>query len=305
LRHVSGQAGLQDRQGVIWLGPFEFVAVQFLLLLGFWFVAWAAAMVVHRPWRESDLGLRYLWWMSAPMFVVFLLFSLTTHEEPNWPITAYLSGLVLATGWLAERLHSPLGHQRMTTLAGLLGSCALGLFVILLMHHSEWLGPTLVRLSGPVTPQHPLPRRRFDPTCRLRGWQTLGAEVDRLREHLRARAIDPLLAATSWTVPGELGFYCREHPQVYSFGLALGDRHSQYDLWDPNPLTEPEHFRGRTFIVIGDVSPLLRDAFDEIETSHRVTHRESGQPVSQWTVTVCRGFRGFPKQAAWANKAAF
>ena len=305
LRHVSGQAGLQDRQGIFWLGPFEFVGFQFLLLLGFWFIAWGAAMVVHRPWRESDLALRYLWWMSAPMFVVFLLFSFTTHEEPNWPVTAYLSGLVLAAGWLDRRLHAPPGRERMITLAGLLGSCALGLFIILLMHHSEWFGPTLVRLSGPATSQHPLPRRRFDPTCRLRGWQTLGAEIDRLRADLRARGIDSLLAATSWTVPGELGFYCQGHPQVYSFGLALGDRHSQYDLWTPNPLTDPEHFRGRTFIVIGEVSPLLREAFEEIETSQRVIHCESDQPVSQWTVTVCRGFRGFQKLPGWANSAAF
>jgi hypothetical protein len=305
LRHVSGQAGLQDRQGILWLGPFEFVVAQFLVLLGFWFIAWGTAMIVHRPWREADLGLHYLWWMSAPMFLVFFLFSLQTHEEPNWPVTAYLSGLVLATGWLQRRLQSPSGPRRTATLAGLGCSCVLGLSVIVLMHHSEWLGPALARLSGPATPQHPLPRRRFDPTCRLRGWQTLGADVDRLRDDLRARGIEPLLAATSWTVPGEIGFYCRGHPQVYSLGLALGDRHSQYDLWTPNPLADPETFRGRTFIVIGDPSPLLREAFDEMETSRRVTRRESGQVVSQWTVTVCRGFRGFQQLPGWVKNATF
>jgi hypothetical protein len=305
VRHVSGQAGLQDRQGILWMGPFEFVGFQFLLLLGFWFIVWAAAMVVHRPWRESDLGVRYLWWMSAPMFGVFLLFSLKTHEEPNWPVTAYLSGLVLAAGWLEHHLQSPRGRYRKTIVAGLLGSCALGLFVIVLMHHSEWFGRTLVSLSGPATPQHPLPRRRFDPTCRLRGWQTLGAVVDRLRDDLEARGIDPVLAATSWTVPGEVGFYCQGQPHVYSLGLALGDRHSQYDLWTPNPLSDPEHFCGRTFILIGDLIPQLREAFDEIEVSHGVTHCESGQPVSQWTVTVCRGFRGFQNLPGCAKGAAF
>jgi hypothetical protein len=305
LRHVSGQAGLQDQQGILWLGPVEYILGQFLLLLGFWFIAWAAAMIVHRPWRESEPALRYLWWMSAPMFVFFLLFSLKTHEEPNWPITAYLSGLVLATAWLERQLRSPLRRHRLASIGGLLCSSALGLLIIVLMHHTEWLGATLARLSGPATPQHPLPRRRFDPTCRLRGWQTLAAEVDRLREDLQARGIEPVLAATSWTVPGEIGFYCRGHPQVYSLGLALGDRHSQYDLWSPNPLNDPEYFRGRIFIVVGDVNPFLREAFDEIESSQRVTHRERGQPVAQWTMTVCRGFRGFQCLPGCVRRASY
>ena len=37
------------------------------------------------------------------MFGVFLAASLKTHTEPNWPVTAYLSGLVLALAWLAVR----------------------------------------------------------------------------------------------------------------------------------------------------------------------------------------------------------
>ena len=62
-----------------------------------------AAMMAHRPWKETDAGVRYLWWMSAPMFVVFGLFSLRTNVEPNWPVTAYLSGAVLAAPGLHRR----------------------------------------------------------------------------------------------------------------------------------------------------------------------------------------------------------
>src|SRR5205823_4584857 len=113
-RHVGGQAGVHEQ--FHWFGPLNFVAVQFALLLGYWFVVWAAAMVRHRPWREPDAGVRYLWWMSAPMFVVFLLFGFKTGGgEPNWPITAYVSGLVLAVAWLAEQLRAPrVGYRRFT-----------------------------------------------------------------------------------------------------------------------------------------------------------------------------------------------
>src|SRR5262249_46457191 len=76
LHHVGRQAG--THAAVRWDGPLVFVATQFAVLLGFWFVAWAAAMVRHRPWAEPDGRLRYLWWLSAPMFLVFLLFGFKT-----------------------------------------------------------------------------------------------------------------------------------------------------------------------------------------------------------------------------------
>ena len=64
-------------------------------------------MIAYRPWREANHAIRYLWWTSAPMFGVFLLFSLKTTIEPNWPVPAYLSGLVLAAAWLARMAQSP------------------------------------------------------------------------------------------------------------------------------------------------------------------------------------------------------
>src|SRR5262245_32487282 len=48
LRHVSGQAGLHNGPMIHWLGPFRYVGVQCGLLLGFWFIAWTAAMIAHR-----------------------------------------------------------------------------------------------------------------------------------------------------------------------------------------------------------------------------------------------------------------
>src|SRR5207253_10524717 len=82
LRHVSRQAGL-DRAGPLWLGPLEFIGAQCLLLLVFWFIGWAAAMVAFRPWKAADAGVRYLWVMAAVRFGCFLLLSFKTHEVPD------------------------------------------------------------------------------------------------------------------------------------------------------------------------------------------------------------------------------
>lgn len=292
-RHVSALSRVQQKT-VHWLGPLAFAGVQFLLLLGFWFVAWLAAMIALRPWKQADARLRFLWWMSAPMFLVFLLFGFKTGGgEPNWPVTAYISGMVLAAGWLARQLETPsLWYRRLLT-GGLVSVCVLGLSLIGLMYFSPSAQPLLARLSGPATQRHPLPLRRFDPTCRLRGWQHLAAEVDRVRDELRQEGIVPVLAASSWSLPGELGFYCKDNPRVYSLGLALGDRFSQYDFWRPNPLWDVDDFRGRTIILIGNGDDRLSEAFELVDASRIVTYEENGQPIARWGITVCRNYRGF------------
>jgi hypothetical protein len=293
VRHVHGLAGLGDETGLHWFGPLAYLGAQCALFLVFWFVVWLLAMAVHRPWVEPDAGVRYLWWMSAPMFALFLALSPKTGGgEANWPVTAYISGLVLAAAWLEQQLQSPRRWYRRWTLVNLTAVCVVGLAVTVLMYHSEWAYPVLRRLSGPPTPERPMPLRRFDPTCRLRGWSTLAAEVDHLRAELYARGEDPVLACTDWSLPGELAFYCHGHPGVYSLGLALGDRHSQYDFWHPNPIAEPDAFAGRTFILIGNVSPRLRQAFDSVDEPHVIIYRERGEPIAAWSMTVGRGFRG-------------
>jgi hypothetical protein len=138
--------------------------------------------------------------------------------------------------------------------------------------------------------------RRLDPTCRLIGWQTLAAEVDGIRARVRAETgKDPAVAGMLWTIPGELAFYGHDHPPAYSFGLALADRHSQYDIWRPNPVADPQAFRGRSFVYIGDEIPGDDGgAFDRVELPIRVVHIENGIPVASWTIWVGHGFRGLP-----------
>jgi 4-amino-4-deoxy-L-arabinose transferase-like glycosyltransferase len=299
-KHVGGLAKLDGVSPHLhWLGPLAYTGAQFGLLLGFWFIAWIGAMIAHRPWREPDPLLRFLWWMSAPMFLVFLGFSLQTGGgEVNWPVTAYVSGIVLTAGWLWRTLPTISTWRRSLIACGFASTLLLGVALSLLIHQSQIAYPFLGPLAERLYPNKPLALRQFDPTCRLRGWQTLATEVDSIRRQLRAKGTEAILSAPIWWIPGELAFYCEGRPTVYSVGLTAGDRHSQYDLWRPNPVNDPAEFLGKTFILIGEFPDETARAFDALHPPMIVEHRVGGWLVNAWTVRVAEGFRGFPSLPA-------
>ncbi len=185
LRHTLGShVGMQsDNPSIRWLGPLVYVGMQCGLFLVYWFIVWAMAMVAHRPGRERRPEYRFLWFMSVPMFVFFMLFSLKNGGgEPNWPITAYLSGMVLACAWLLEQFHSPRVWLRRTTWIMAPAMALVGLTLTILIHQPRLLLPVLARLAGTPTSTNPMPLRRLDATCRLRGFRAgLAADIDQLR----------------------------------------------------------------------------------------------------------------------------
>jgi hypothetical protein len=231
--------------------------------------------------------------MSVPTFAVFFAFSLKTDGgEPNWPVTAYISGIVLGLLWMVDELSVAASWYRRLSLGGMAMACLAGLLLVVLVHFSTWVHPVLEPFAGPATVDQPVPLRRLDPTLRLRGWRDLASQVDQLRHALREQGGEPVLAALGWSVPGLLAFYCEDHPAVYTLGSALGDRRSQYDFWRPNPLGDPEEFVGRTFLIVSAAPAKLAEAFESVET-HRIASRmENGQPVAEWLIFVCRGYKG-------------
>jgi hypothetical protein len=294
LWHTQVHAGFQGTETATWLGPFQFVGIQFAVLMGFWFIVWARAMWDHRPTRETDPGARFLWWMSAPAFVFFGLFSITNGGGgANWPLVSYLSGMVLAAGWLKRAWQEGSERYRRYCGAAVAACTVFGLLMTGMLHEPIRVQPILLRLAGPATQERPMPIRRVDPTCRLRGWRHLAAEVDCVRAELRQRGVEPVLAAERWTQAAELGFYCAGQPAFCCLAIPLGDRDSQYDLWRPNPVADPREFHGRTFLLVGLDLERLRPAFGSFETMRTVPYDENGCLVMEWSIVVAHDFRGW------------
>jgi 4-amino-4-deoxy-L-arabinose transferase-like glycosyltransferase len=276
LRHVGRQAGM-NHSGIRWFGPVQFLVEQAGLWLGSGFVAWLLACRE----RARDEQAAFLWWMSVPMVIFFMVFSVRTLVEPNWPVAAYVAGGVLTVGWIARNLHSRL--VRTATLA----TMVIGLIATIVIHRTDWLYP-LHAASGTSASV-----RKWDPTCRLKGWQTLAEAVAQLRERCRQDGNDPVLAGSNWALPGILAVYQADHPEVYSLGVVQGGRFSQYEFWRPNPVADPEPYLSRSFLYVGEISPEIKTAFERLEPSQIVEHHQAGQRVASWTITLCHGFRGF------------
>ncbi len=296
-KHVGIQAAGPGGSGIRWLGPLTFAVGQAAFLVGVWFVVWLCA--AWRDRRTADPARAFLWWASVPVWSVFAVASLKASGQINWPAAAYVTGVVLCVGWVRDQLDGPF---RRPVLRLVIGGVVVGLTLSAVVHFPVLVRPLLAAASEPPTERNPTPIRKYDPTARLRGWRTLAAEVDAIRDRVRAETgEEPLVAGTVWNVPGELGAYCKGHPETYSFGLGMADRHSQYDIWHPNPVADAQAFRGRTFVFVGDGLPENAEVFERVEHATIAVHREGGAPVAVWWVWIGYGFRGFPDKPLYSN----
>jgi 4-amino-4-deoxy-L-arabinose transferase-like glycosyltransferase len=297
VRHLFGQAGLATgpKIGFKWHGPFDFLASQLAFLGGYWFCAFALAAWTLRNSRDRQLA--FLWWFSVPLVLVFVPFSLRVKVQPNWPAAAYLAGFLLALAWLRTHWNDESSRYRRAVRVLFVLGVGLSAALSVATRFPQLVLPVFAAFVPEPSDDRLAPVRNLDPTARLRGWRHLAAEVDAIRDRIaREDGQEPTIATMTWTVPGELGFYCHGNPTVYSFGTALNDRYSQYDLWRPNPLADAQAFAGRTFVYVGEKLPDGTDAFDSLAGPVRVEYRENGVTVGGWKVWIARGYRGFPNR---------
>jgi hypothetical protein len=274
------------------LGPVQFLFGQMAFLQIIWFPLWALATVRNVPKLGSTDQTAFFWYLSVPVVGLFFLASLRGNGPLNWAAPAYITGLPLALGYLTRLLNSP---SRKTLLFSVICCSALGFGLSCASRYPTMVRPLLSQFVASASEEKPTPLRGIDPTCRLSGWTTLAKELDRQRSiYLLNQGEEPLLAAMTWTIPGEVSFYCSGHPQVYSFGLMTSDRHSQFDLWRPNPVADAQVFRGCSFLYVGELNLNILQAFERVSPPVEVLASDGGIPVAKWKIYLLEGFRGFP-----------
>lgn len=183
----------------------------------------------------SRFDFAYLLCLGLPVFAVFLLMSLRTDIEGNWPIAGYLTLIVPAAGLVAGP-----GAQRFGPVVRRLwrGSVVLGLCAAVVLHAMPAF--TGVPLIG-----------RLLPVWRLSGQRQTAAAVDIIIQELRTRtAQPPVVMASHYATASLMAFYLPGRPIVRCAASRVGGRPSQYDYFSDTRLDDPS-LRDRPAVLLG------------------------------------------------------
>lgn len=313
-RHVGGQAGVAGES--FQFEPrriLEYIAGQAGVCGFVWFLAmlWAMVELARHP-RVTDAdsheswSIRLLLVAAIVPWAVFLVFSPITKIQPNWPVVALPSAVILLVIWLARRFASIDDAIRRRTRWLISTAAAIGFAMVVVSHHTSWLYPIFARLAPKPAAWDLTPVARFDPAARLRGWSDLGIAVGEVLEKQKAAGRNPFIMADDYMTASELAFYVPGHPETYNAQSAIGGRHSQFDLWE-NPVRESARFIGRPCIYVGPRNPALsgddgrRAALPGMTLDRKVEHVVHGQRVQIWPIWTADAFVGFESPATRAS----
>jgi hypothetical protein len=305
LTHLRTRGSLAEDVGFRPLEPLKFFGEHFIFYspLLFGALAWG----VIGSWRRVNQQFKvlFLFWFGLPVFAFYFLLSMNHVATPNWDAVSFLSFGLLALHYWHERIETR-RVQGFVTAAVLLG------FIISVFS----LDSDLLRSAG-------LRFWRSDPSDRLRGWKSMTAEVEKIRNEQEAGLGEKLfLIADERHRASEVSFYLRDkrvegpgHPPCYL--VESQDLVNEFSFWPrydafveapAKPGQSPDEtfteqkgvnpFIGRSALLIRNYakgpSHNVREAFESVEPIGTIELRRFGQHVRYWKVFLCRHYRTLP-----------
>ena len=215
--------------------------------------------------------------LAAPVLVFYLLVSLRTRTEGNWPIAAACS-LTVPAAWIVIE-----GIRRRHLLTRALWTLALlaGLIVTIAPAILGFLSTR--RVFGPFIPIQRVSGMR-DHAAAAR------AELQRLRD---TTGLEPFILTDHYGRASLLMFYLPDTP-VLSASVALGGRPSQLDRWPAHNPLDPgtaAALSGRPALLFGRPEANWSSAFETVTVLGPLTAEP--RPDSR-TTAVGIGYKGFP-----------
>ena len=303
--HLRTRGGLAEDVGFRPLEPLKFFGEHFIFYspLLFGLLAWAVMGSLKRV--NQQFKVLFLFWFGVPVFVFYFLLSLNHVATPNWDAVSFLSLGLLSVHYWEERLEKP--RVKIFATAAVLLAFGISIFS---------LDSDLLRSVG-------LPKFRSDPSDRWRGWKSLAAEVERIRNEQEAKLGEKLfMIADERHRASELAFYLKDkriegpgHPPVYL--VESQDLVNQFSFWprydqfvdapakaNQSPeetFTEQKGenpFVGQSALLIRKVAKKPphnnRAAFESTEPIGRLELKRFGKHVRYWQVFLCRHYRTLP-----------
>lgn len=277
VRHTVSRIGLTDDTAQFSARTFfDFLGSQIGVISPVLFFVLVAATIRsgRLGTRRGGEGDRFLFLLSAPILIFFLLWSTHTKVEANWAAPGYLCAIIALAGSWEELLTDA---ERRGAVGARVATMVLvlvpGLVVTLVAHF-----PGMLPALGIDVPP------RLDPTTRLHGWRDLGMAIDAVRRDNGGR--DTPLLGDRYQTASELAFYVPGQPQVYKVPAARMD---QYDVWGGLDL-----LTGRDAIVVTegnvDIPPALRETCGAVRKIDIIDIRVRGVRLRTFSVFHCQQF---------------
>lgn len=215
--------------------------------------------------------------IAAPILLFYLLISLRTRTEGNWPIAAACSLTVPAAYTVLEGVRRRALPTRMLWTLALLA----GLLVTIAPAILSFLSTR--RVFGP-----------YIPIARVTGMREHAAAAREHLDRLRAQTgLEPFVLADHYGRASQLMFYLPD-TQILSASVPMGGRPSQLDRW---PATNPLHpdtapaLLGRPALLFGQPGAPWAPAFESVTDLGPLPAEP--RPDSR-TTGVGIGYKGFP-----------
>jgi hypothetical protein len=288
IAHLKGLAGLPggdvSNGDPAWslsiVRVLEFVGVQLLALgpaslLILLAIMRSRARTTNPERRVRDL---FLLCCGFPPLLFYLLLSLVTPVQANWPLAGYLplfalAGSLIASGmdewkkdvesWFARppqrRFREGLFRRRPQTFVQLAwtSSVVLGVVVALAMLRLDIVYAALERLRRTPIVSWIIPRSAAIPLGRFTGADRMGQHASELLQRLaERRPREPFVLTQHYGRSAQLEFYMNAHPLVLcASAFVPGGRRSQYDYWQATDLRGAMHLLGRDALIVGGYRP--------------------------------------------------
>ena len=294
--HHVAQGGHFDEKTPFNLEHFKKVFKQFVpdflgseagLINPFYFLptVWAVFMFwKHR--RERPLQF-YCFWMGAPLFLGYALFTLHSRVLPNWIVPSVLPLLCLGALYWEERWRTGFKSIRFWLWPGII----VGLVVVLVMHDNS----LVPRLSGLQLTS------KSDVWARVEAWPETATVVDADRKRLEAEGKPVFIIGQHYQITGELSFYLpdakaaiRSNPVVYYMSSKQPD--NQFHFWPgyQNRKGQNALFVHEYSATVGEMEPLPANVAGEFESVEDWGERDikfEGRVVRRIQLFACRNLK--------------
>ncbi len=277
----------------------EYVGIQLAMGGPMVFLA-VYSLWVGRKERSPWLGdMYYLMLVGVPIFVFYLLVSLLTRVEGNWPMAGFAT-LITLTGIGAvhamDEYRGAIRQWRMTAHPRV----KMGIFRKqpeswrqMTWHITIVLGLIVAMAMLRLDLVARLPGTSFLPVGRLTSARPMSESaallLDQLRAEPRAGGKEPFVIAQHYGRAAVLRFYLPGQPVVYCSSSVMAGRHTDYDTWAETDLRDMDLLEGRPALVIGATGDQWARAFEAIKEIGPVEGDHKKGRVASFGF----GYRGF------------